>query len=113
MIRHEDSLHTKSILHLSKQAAVVPSAFSCSTDIKVSRTNLPNKRFPPKAAGGGRTGLGKLYEEGTMQEVIVMHSQEGKRPIFFLFRTLHRISGVLASFGFLFVFLLCKRRISE
>lgn len=97
----------------SKQAAVLPSAFSCFTGTKVSRTNLPIKGFPPKAVGGGRTGLGKLYEEGTMQEVIVMHSQEGKRPIFFLFPTLHRISGILTSFGFLFVFFLCKRRASR
>lgn len=110
-IRHEDSfLHMKSILHFSKQAVVLLSAFSCSTDIKVSRTNLPNKGFPPKMVGGGRTGLGELYEEGTMQEVIVMHGEEGKRTIFFLFPTLHSISGVLISFVFLFVFLLCKRR---
>lgn len=78
----------------------------------MSRTNLPNKGFPPTVEGGGRTGLGKLYEEGTMQEVTVMHSQEEKRSLFFLFPTLQRISGILASFGFLFGFLLCKRRTS-
>lgn len=58
---------------------------------------------------GGRTGLGELYEEGTMQEVIVIHGEEGKRTILFLFPTLCSISGVLISFDFLFVFLLCKR----
>lgn len=100
----------KSILHLSKQAVVLLSAFSCSTDIRVSGTNLPNKGFPPKTVGGGRTGPGLLYEEGTMQEVTVMHAEVGKGTAFFLFPTLYTISGVLASFDFLFGFLLCKRR---
>lgn len=100
----------KSTLHLSKQAAVLLTASSCCTDIKISRTNPPVKGFPLRTVGGGRTGLGELYEEGTMQEVIVMHGEEGKRTIFFLLPTLYSFSGVLVSFDFLFGFLLCKRR---
>jgi len=110
MIRHKDFLHMESILHLSKQAVVLLSAFSCCTGIRVSRTNLPNKGFPPRMVGGSRTGREKLYKEGTMQELIVMHGEEGKRTVFFLLPTLYSISGVLVSFDFLFVFLLCKRR---
>lgn len=98
--------HTPSV----KAGCSPPTASSCFTDIKISRTNPPVKGFPLRTVGGGRTGLGELHEEGTMQEVIVMHGEEGKRTIFFRLRTLYSFSGVLVSFDFLFGFLLCKRR---
>lgn len=111
MIRHEYSFSTqKAYSNSQSRLQSFHQPFHAPQVTKVSRTNLPNKGVPPKVVGGGRTGLGKLYEEGTMQEEIVMHCQEEKRPIFFLFPTLHRISCILASFGFLFVFFLCKRR---